>query len=262
MHDFAQLLRSAEALDDGLALDVPESWHQGRTAYGGFSSALSLAVAQSVGGEGLPPLRSAQLAMLAPVNGRVQVHAKIERAGRNATWISARIVGEKGLAFTASFVFMSAVDSALHINERPVPDGLVRASDGRPVKYSAHTPAFLSNNFECRQAVPPADVKRAELCRWVRLLEAADLDPMVELLLVGDALPPGVMPMLHAAVPVSTMHWQVNLLTPAPATSEGWWLLRSVGDYVEKGCSSQRMAIWNSAGEPVMAGMQSVALFG
>ena len=85
---------------------------------------------------------------------------------------------------------------------------------------------------------------------------------MVALVLLADALPPGVMPLLTARVPVSTMHWQVNLLTPAPQSEGGWWLLRSSGDYAEKGCSSQRMDIWNAAGEPVLAGMQSVALFG
>jgi hypothetical protein len=85
---------------------------------------------------------------------------------------------------------------------------------------------------------------------------------MIELLLCADALPPGVMSLLTPATPVSTMQWQVNLLTPAPATREGWWLLRSTGDYAEKGCSSQGMAIWNTDGEPVLAGMQSVAIFG
>lgn len=262
MTGFAQLLREAEVLADGLALDVPETWHQGRTAYGGFSSALALAVAQKVGGGNLPPLRSAQLAMMAPVNGRVEVCARIERAGRNATWISTRIMGEKGPAFTASFAFMGMVESELHLNERPAPDALIGCDQARPVFYSRHTPAFLVNNFECRRALPASEEKRPELCRWVRLADQAELDPMVEMLLVGDALPPGVMPMLHVGVPVSTMHWQINLLTSLPVTRDGWWLLRSVGDYAEKGCSSQRMAIWNTGGEPVLAGMQSIALFG
>lgn len=262
MTGFAGLLAGAQSLEDGLSLMVPETWHQGRTAYGGFSSALALAAACKVGGPGLPPLRSAQMAMMAPVNGPVEAHARITRAGRNATWIAAEIQGEKGLAFSASFVFMGAVDSGLHINDRPVPKDLVACDAAREVTYTRHTPAFLANNFETRHALPPRDGKRPEMCRWVRTAERDGLDPMVEMLLVGDALPPGVMPMLHAAVPVSTMHWQVNLLTPAPATQDGWWLLRTVGDYAEQGCSSQRMAIWNTRGEPVMAGMQSIALFG
>lgn len=262
MTGFSELLASADMLEDGLALDVPETWFQGRTAYGGFSSALTLAVAQQVGGQGLPPLRSAQLAMIAPVNGRVDVRAHVQRAGRNATWIEARIMGEKGLAFTASFVFMGAVESALHINDRVPPAGVIPAGEGKAVTYKKHTPAFLANHFGACHALPPVDGPQSEVTRWVRLNQRDGLDPMVEMLLVGDALPPGVMPMLSAIVPVSTMHWQVNLLTPVPATRDGWWLLRSVGDYAEKGCSSQRMAIWNADGAPVMAGMQSIALFG
>lgn len=262
MTGFAQVLQQGEAIEGGLVVDVPQTWHQGRTAYGGFSSALCLAIAQGVGGPGLPPLRSAQLAMMAPVAGRVSVTARIERQGRNATWISARIDGDKGIAFTASFVFMGAVGSAVHLNDRPVPEGLVPAHDARGVTYTAHTPAFLANNFEARHAVPPAERPRPDLCRWVRLNERGGLDPMVELLLLGDALPPGVMPLLPTIVPVSTMHWQVGLLTPAPATDDGWWLLRSTGDYAEGGCSSQGMAIWSADGMPVMAGMQSIALFG
>ena len=85
----------------------------------------------------------------------------------------------------------------------------------------------------------------------------------MQLVLCADALPPGVLPLLaRPAPPVSSMTWQLNLLTPAPATRDGWWLLRSTGDYSENGCSSQRMEIWNAAGEPVSLGMQSVAMFG
>ena len=100
------------------------------------------------------------------------------------------------------------------------------------------------------------------MCWWVRAGEREGLDPQVEALLVGDGLPPGVMPLLAPGVPVSTMQWQCNLLTPAPSTKDGWWLLRSRGDYAEKGSASQRMDMWNAGGDPVMASMQSVALFG
>lgn len=264
MTGFAPLLAGAERLMEGLVIDVPGTWHQGRTAYGGFSSALTLAVAQQVGGEGLPPLRSAQFAMMAPVNGRIEVRARVERAGRNATWISAEIRTEKGLAFSANLVFMGAVESALHLNERPLPKDLVALDDALPITMTRHTPAFVTHHFEMRHALPSGERPVPEICRWVKLTEGQGIDPMVSLLLLADGIPPGVMPALPAVVPVSTMHWQVNLLSPAPApvTGEGWWLLRSVGDYAEMGCSSQRMAIWNSDGLPVMAGMQSIALFG
>lgn len=261
MSGFAQLLHSAEPVIGGLALDVPETWLQGRTAYGGFSSALALAVAQLVG-EDLPPLRSAQMAMIAPVAGRVVATASVQRRGRNATWIEARIAGDNGLGFTASFVFMGPVPSAVDIDNRPAPNDYMTATDAQPVSFTRHTPAFLSNNFDARHALVPVGSREPEMCRWVRLTERDGLDPMVEMLLVADALPPGVMPMLQAVVPVSTMHWQVNMLTPAPETQDGWWLVRSGGDYAREGCSSQRMGLWNTEGHSMLAGMQSIALFG
>jgi len=258
---FAELVAAADPSGGGLALTVPVSWHQGRTAYGGFSSALALCAAMRLAGD-LPPLRSAQLSMIAPLNGRVEARARVVRRGRNATWVAVEIAGEAGVGFIASFVFMGPVESALHVNEHALPAGLIAVGEAEPFSFRPHTPAFLRNHFEVRFALPRGEEKQPEMCWWVRLAERAGLDPMVELLLCADGLPPGVMPLLSPGVPVSTMHWQVNLLTPAPATDQGWWLLRSRGDYAEKGCSSQRMDLWNTRGQAMAAGMQSIALFG
>jgi hypothetical protein len=261
---FAALLAGAEPRGDGFALTVPETWHQGRTAYGGFSSGLTLAAAQQISGRvggDLPPLRSAQVSMIAPVYGEVEVRARLLRRGRNAVWMAAEIVREGEVAFTASFVFMGPVDSTLHINDRPAPADRIPLAEARGF-VNDRGPAFLGNHFDVRFARPKGEGKRPEMCWWVRARDWNELDPMVGLILCADALPPGVMSLLAPATPVSTMQWQVNLLTPVPRTQEGWWLLRSVGDYAEKGCSSQRMAIWNAEGAPILAGMQSVALFG
>lgn len=257
---FAEILAAAEPLEDGFRIAIPADWHQGRTAYGGLSSALALSAAMRVGGD-MPPLRSAQLAMIAPVAGVVEVRARVLRRGRNATWASVEISGESGIGFTASLVFMGPAESALHLHDRPVPEGLIPVDEAQDFRRDTGV-SFLVNNFDIRFALPRRVEPRAEGCWWVRLRERRGLDPIAEALLIGDALPPGVMPLLPRATPISTMHWQVNMLTPAPATRDGWWLLRSTGDYAEQGCSSQRMAAWNADGEPVMAGMQSVALFG
>jgi acyl-CoA thioesterase len=261
---FAALLAGAEPHADGFAMRVPETWHQGRTAYGGFSSALTLAAAQQAFaqvGDDLPPLHSAQVSMIAPVFGEIEVRAKLVRRGRNAVWLAGEILREEEVAFSATFVFMGPVDSTLHINDRPPPAGLIAVEEARGF-LNERGPSFLGHHFDVRFALPKGERKRPEQCWWVRARERNGLDSMVELLLCADALPPGVMSLLTPKTPVSTMQWQVNLLTPAPATRDGWWLLRSTGDYAEKGCSSQRMAIWNAEGAPMLAGMQSVALFG
>ncbi|MCW1428596.1 acyl-CoA thioesterase [Novosphingobium sp. JCM 18896] len=262
---FSEILAGAGGEPGRRTYVVTEDWHQGRTAYGGFSTALALATAIEAG-EDLPPLRSAQVSMIAPVFGEVEVRARQVRRGRNATWMAAEVLREGEVAFTASFVFMGPVASAIHVNDRPVPAELIPVDEAKGF-VNDRGPSFLRHNFDVRFALPRngglgSEDKRPEMCWWVRARDRAALDPMVELVLCADALPPGVMSLLTPATPVSTMQWQVNLLTPAPATRDGWWLLRSRADYAEAGCSSQRMAIWNDAGTPMLAGMQSVALFG
>jgi len=88
------------------------------------------------------------------------------------------------------------------------------------------------------------------------------LDPMVHVLAVADALPPAAFKLLEQRqAPISSLTWIVNLLTPTPITTDGWWLLSATSDYAKNGCSSQSMMIWNADGQPIAQGMQSVAIF-
>lgn len=255
------LVAGAQARPDGLALSIPPDWHQGRTAYGGLSAALALIAAQRVGGEGLAPLRSAQVSFVGPLAGKVAVTARRLRVGRNATWIAAEIAGEGGVGLVASFVFMRPMPSILALSDRPAPTGLVAPEEARPVPTD-RSPIFLQHHFDVRFAVPRGADRRPETCWWTRLRDRAGLDPMVELLACADALPPGALPLVGAAAPISSMTWQCNLLTPAPATRDGWWLMRVRADQAAEGCSNETIDIWNTDGAAVMAGVQSVAVFG
>ena len=261
MVTLAEALDAARPLDQGFEADVPDAWLQGRTAYGGFSSALALAAAKQLGGAELPPLRSVQISFVGPLSGTVQTTARQLRKGRNATWIGAEVTGAAGLGLVAQFVFMGSVASALQLEAVPVPDNLIALERAVPIP-SGSGPAYLGPNFECRFATPRYDPPRPEICWWLRLRDGAELDPTVGLILCGDAIPPGVMPLMERRVPLSSLTWQVNLLTPAPATDDGWWLLRTRGDYAAAGNSSQTMELWNSRGQAMAMGTQSVALFG
>jgi acyl-CoA thioesterase len=263
---FSELQAAVEPRDDGFTLGIPPEWHQGRTAYGGFSAALALEAARQASGVSTP-LRSAQVAFVGPLYGAVEARAQVLRSGKNATWVAVELIranehgeGEVGLA--ATFVFMGPVASALHLNDCAPPADLIPVDRAKPLQFADRTPLFLRNHFEVRFARPRVTERIPEFCWWVRPKDHADLDPMVAALLCADAVPPGVIPLMQGRAPVSTMTWQANLLTPAPATREGWWLLRSTGSYAENGCSSQHMELWNAAGEPILAAIQSVALFG
>lgn len=263
--NLAKLLTSARTREDGFDLSIPEDWHQGRTAYGGLSAALALAGAQQVGGGELPPLRSAQVSFVGPLSGPVEVRARVLRKGRNATWIAAEVLRDGEVGLLASFAFMGAIDSVVAFDERPAPAGVIPPEEARAVP-TERSPLFLQHHFDVRYALPRGEgPKRPEAVWWARLHEGGDaaaIDPMVHLLACADALPPGVMPLLPPRAPVSSMTWHCNLLDPKPATRDGWWLIRVASDYARSGGASEAIDIWNADGVPVLASMQSVAVFG
>lgn len=258
MIDLPGLLAASRPVESGFATIVPDHWLQGRTAYGGLSSAFALEAARRLAPD-LPPLRSAQITFAGPLSGEVTATARLLRRGRNAAFVQADVAGEAGVGLTATFVFMRAMESQVHVNDMPSPD--VPSPEDASEVGVAHTP-FAQHNMDLRHAMPRKPEPAPDLSRWVRLKGRDGLDPMVELLALGDALPPAVMPLFTSRAPVSSMTWLVNLLTPAPVTRDGWYLLRSTANYAENGCTSQSMHIWNADGEPIATGMQSIALFG
>lgn len=260
---FSAVIAGARPLDGGgLALAITDDWLQGRTGYGGLTAALAYETAKRAGGEGLPPLRSAHVAFVGPLSGDVALRPRVLRRGRNATWITVEIVSGDAVGLTATFVFMGPVESALHHDAVPPPAGHVAPEDAAPVPDTPETPVFFASHMEARHAVPRGGPTRPEVDFWVRVGGHEGIDPMAAILLVADAPPPSVVPMLGRRVPISSMLWQVNVLTPTPATRDGWWLCQSAGDYAERGCSSERLTVWNADGVPMVTGMQSVAIFG
>ena len=62
--------------------------------------------------------------------------------------------------------------------------------------------------------------------------------------------------------PISSINWSFNVLDPAPATRDGWWLGETSSEWADHGYSSERLRLWNTDGQLVMSGQQSVAIFG
>jgi acyl-CoA thioesterase len=258
----ADLLATAEQTLGGLRLTIPENWHQGRTAYGGLSASLALAAARQAGGANLPPLRSAQVSFVGPVFGEIEARARVLRRGRNAVFVAAELLRQGEVVLATTFVFMAPVESKLHFQSKLDMPGLILVDEGVTRPSPPGVMQFFEH-MEVRFAVPPRDEVRPEVCWWIRARDRAGIDPELELLFLADMTPPGVLPLLEQPIPpISSMTWLANFLSPAPQTRDGWWLLRTTGDYAENGCSSDRTEVWNTDGQPMLIGMQSVAIFG
>lgn len=247
--------------DDRYTIDVPESWMQGRTLYGGLSAAIALTTAQRQH-DPLPPLRSAQISFVGPCAGSLTVQTEVLRQGRSVTFINADVHGEKGLATRAVFGFGTARESMFdQVFMSPPPD-LPGPDEAKPFFPGERGPAFTAN-YESRLARgghPVSSSNEHNHFLWVRHRDQT-AEGMTALLALADMPPPAMLPMFPQMAPISSMTWMLNFLADTPRTDDGWWLLQSRAEHARDGYSSQDMLVWNRAGQPVIAGRQSVALF-
>ena len=257
MTTLAEILNGMKPVEGGFAATIPADWMQGRTSYGGLSAAIALHAAQQSEPD-LPPLRSAQISFIGPLAGDVTVTATKLRRGRTAAFIQADVVSDAGLGLRATFVFMADQPSIVDFDQRPPVD---RAPPPPGTKLWSGPEGFFAQNFEFLDIKEP-EFGPAKLLRWGRMKVHGGIDPMVHVLAIADGMPPAAIRLFGQQMgPISSLTWIINLLTPTPATTDGWWLLRARSDYARNGCSSQSMAIWNADGQLIAEGMQSVAIF-
>jgi len=256
MTSLPALLAQAQRTDTGFTTEIPSNWLQGRTAYGGLSTALALAAAKQIEPD-LPPLRSAQVAFVGPLAGPVTVTATKLRRGRNAAFIQADITSEAGLGLRTTFVFMAPLQSAIDHDATAAAQHAPPPADAQLYTGPAE---FFTGNFNFYDLKDEAGP--TEWLRWGRLIDRERLDPEIELMAMGDALPPAAFKLFQKMTPLSSLTWIVNILVPAAATQDGWWLLEAQTDRAREGYSSQSMRMWNADGALVAEGMQGVAIFG
>lgn len=250
--DLPSLLAASMFDGETLSARIDENWLQGRTAYGGLSAAIALHAVKAATPE-LPPLRSVQIAFVGPLAGTVRATPVLLRRGKNSAFVDCTVEGESGCGIRALFLFMARRDSVLaHGDLKPPAVPL----DEEDVGLAKVSPGFLGN-FELSAWNADNGIVR----RWVRLKHREGLDPETELVCIADALPPAAMSLVTEWGPISTTTWQLNLVSDAPSTDDGWYLLEARTLYAGDGNSSQNMTIWNRNGSPVATATQSVALF-
>nr|WP_137676691.1 thioesterase family protein [Parerythrobacter lutipelagi] len=255
-----QLIEPIEARLGRTMLPEAENWMQGRTLYGGASAFIAYTAALRAFPE-LPPLRAAQIGFVAPVGSEIELSAEIVRQGRNVAQVRSEIRSGGTVALTAFWLFGTEREPNAAHPASEIDDWPGKAQDAEPVAVGKG-PSFLRENFELRRAQDERGPGQPVVRRWLRLIDRSGLDPVSEMILLGDTLPPGAMRAMQRQGPISSINWSFNLLDPAPDTNEGWWLAETASEWADLGYSSERLRLWNSDGRQMLSGLQSVAIFG
>lgn len=259
---FTELQKGIQRSGSEYTLDIPPDWMQGRTISGGLATAFALE-ASRLAFPDLPPLRSALVAFIGPVGGKVSAKAEILRSGKSVTFVEVSLFGERGLATKVTFGFGASRPSSLNKEyankpDLPGPEGF----ESEP-QFSAQAAAF-SQHIERRRVAGGERFSGSDDTDnffWMRHRDS-NATTVSSLLGLSDMLPPAILPALSERVPSSSMTWMANILNEAPTTKDGWWLVRTCADNALEGYSSQNMMVWNTEGVLVVTGRQIVATFG
>ncbi len=247
---------------DQFLVAATEDWSQGRTLYGGMTTALCAVVAQRALPD-LPPLRSAQVSFVGPASGQLRLTAATLRQGKSSTIVSVDCAAETGLAARALFTYGADRTSQIAHDLTAAP-AVQSPEQCAPFFPPAMAKTGFFQNFEMKLAAglrPMSGGGAPEFTVWVRHRDDDGVDPVIALLALADSLPPAAMIQFPAPAPISTMTWMIDLFQPVARGDNGWYLLRSRSEQAADGYSFQAMDVWDDSGRRVAVGRQVVALF-
>lgn len=243
-------------------ITIPQEWRQGRTAYGGLTAGLGLAVARKIYPD-LPPLRSASVNFIGPVGPDPVFTATLLRKGRNVTSIQVNTHSDGGIVATNTLIFGAARQSHLTV-ALPAPETTLLSDtpDFTPPEARSAVPIFF-HNFDTRLIEggrPMSGAKDGYIRVWSRHKDDLSREGEASFLTLGDVLPPAALPMFTKMGPISSVNWMINIIND-PITEDGWWHVESKLTAARDGYSSQIMRYWNTDGLLVAEGIQTVAIF-
>jgi acyl-CoA thioesterase len=243
-------------------VELPASWLQGRTIFGGIVGALLQRAMMALAPADREP-RSLQVAFVAPVvPGRVDLDVQILRSGRSVSHLSAQLMQGDGVRATAFGTFGVARTGRLRVDGLAAPPA-PRPADVPPIPAHPHLPAFV-HHFDVRYTstrIPFTGVPGRDLGGWCRPEGTGEIDAAA-LAAITDAWPGSVLPNLSAPAPASTVSWTIDFAPGLqPAAADAWWQYEAHTEVAGDGYALSRAYVWDESGRLTVASRQVLAVF-
>ncbi len=189
--------------------------------------------------------------------------ARVLRAGKSMTFVGVDTHGEAGMCARCLFGFGAARESEIDYDDVPMPD-VPSPEEAVPWDLERHGgPAFMQH-YDMRGvagARPFSGAEEARFLLWVRHKDERAWEGEGPLVALSDAPPPAFLAMLTKPAPTASVTWQLDLLTDAHASEDGWYLVGSSGEAAVNGYGGQAMMSWARDGEPVVGARQACVVF-
>jgi acyl-CoA thioesterase len=239
---------------------LPEGWSQGRSVFGGLTTAMAVALGHSAS-QGRP-LRTLTTHLVRPTApGEIQGDVALIRSGRNVSFVEVTLAQGGKETSRSTLVFAAPNPDALRITaEPPTPESPVDALEPLP-RTSGRIPEFVQH-VDMRWVTgqhPFTGSTQSDFTGYCRFkVPAGGPEGLIALLDVWPAPP---LAMLNRPAPASTVSWTAHLLK-VPEVLSGWcfYTYRTVAG--EGGYHTCAGHLYDAEGALLAYSEQLVAVYG
>ncbi|MEW6998526.1 acyl-CoA thioesterase [Colwelliaceae bacterium BS250] len=246
-------------------IKIDSSWAQGRTIFGGISTALVYqAIWQTVSHDRV--LRSLNTNFVGPISPNVGLHIEVEilREGKNVTQVMAKAVQNDRVCIVSQASFGVAKKSKIRVENLE----LHNMEMPKKAKFLPQIPKLVPKFLQhldisiAAGKIPFSGAKDSYMHGWMRFKQAPEKITDAHLIALIDAWPPAVLQMLKWPAPASSMSWNVEFIHPHISLKPTDWFAYQVKTrQAADGYGHTEANIWDSAGELVAISRQTVAIF-
>lgn len=246
----------------GHRTSFPESWSQGRSAFGGLSTAMAVCGAAKLLEEP-QPIRSLMVSFIGPVPpGEVTIVPRLQRQGRNVTQLSADLLADGELALQVMAVFGNSRDSHA---VRPAQVFAPSPRDpGRGFDRNPTAPPFL-RYFEgawTGGGIPFSGSADTRLGIWARHRSDMREFPAEKIIALADIPPPVILSHYQQpGVPASSLTWSLEFVREPQALDNEWFYLDYQIDHAADGYTQQSGRLFTETGELCALSRQCMVYF-
>jgi acyl-CoA thioesterase len=249
---------AVEPLGDGVyGAVVHERWFVARGPNGGYIAAI---IARALRGEIADDERALRSLtvhyLLPPVAGPLEVHVTVERAGRTATALSARLVQDGRTLALALAAAARAWPGGIEYANAPMPDVPPPEELPNLNEYRDSVPPF-ARNWEMRPAIGAAPFTGGDEARaggWLRLDPPEPPDEALAIAMT-DTWFPAPFSIVTAPLLAPTIDLTIHLRAPMPAADEFVFLL-ATSRVCRDGLFDEDVEIWSRDGTLVAQSRQ------
>jgi acyl-CoA thioesterase II len=265
--NFENIINQLNNHHSPISVKIPSDWSQGRTTFGGVTSAL-LHSAMRTEIDSARLLRSMNINFVAPVLVDVPITIEVEvlREGRSVSQVVAKAIQNNQTCILAQASFGKNRESRIHVEAEKNPFSIAPKDGYIITQKEDMTPSFLQH-FDlsvCQGEAPFSDSSNHNLAGWMRFSNAEMAPSDSHIIALIDVWPATILQMFNEFTPASSLSWSLEFIHSQKQTQlkpDSWLSYEAITRYAGNGYAHTEANIRNEKGDLIAISRQVVVAY-